>query len=50
MSIYRIRLIESLVYYIILVHQEVISIYNYHDLKTYIPITHLCVDPHDHIV
>jgi hypothetical protein len=53
MSIYRIRLIETLVDYKILLNQEVLSTSNV--LKSVMiflknPFTYLCVDPHDHIV
>jgi len=53
MSIYRIRLIETLVDYKILLNQEVLSTSNV--LKSIMiikknPFTYLCVDPHDHIV
>jgi hypothetical protein len=53
MSIYRIRVIETLVDYKILLNQEILSTRNV--LKSImifkkIPITYLCVEPHDHIV
>ncbi len=53
MSIYRIRVIETLVDYKILLNQKILSTSNV--LKSIMilkknPITYLCVVPHDHIV